>query len=99
MNEFKPSRNLSLENLYEGREIDKSISFNRSNTMVNNSKLRMDKFGNVISKKNSSKYKICFVDEVEKNKKLVEIHRVESYKQYNQIEEKKGKLIFLQNSF
>ena len=92
MNESKSSRDLTHENLYKGREVDKSKSFNRSNTVETIRKLRMDKFGNIISKKNNSKYKICFVDQVEKDKDLVEVHRVESYKQYNQMEQKKSKI-------
>jgi hypothetical protein len=94
MNDWKSSKSLGIENVYEGK--DKSKSFDRSHTVGNPKKLRLDKFGNIISKKNNSKYKICFIDQVEKDKNLVEIYRVESYKQYYQIDQKKSKkIIFL----
>jgi len=90
MNSIRSSRNLTLENIYDNKDFEPNKSFSRCNTGQNTSKLRMDKFGNIISKKNSNKYRICFVDQIDKEKKLVEIHRVESYKQYNQNSEKKS---------
>ena len=94
MNDIKSSKSLILENFQEKKDLERVNSFNRSNTLENNSKLRLDKFGNIISKKNRNEYKISFVDRVEKNKNLVEIHCVESYKQYNLAEERKGILYF-----
>ena len=66
------------------------INIKNSNTQEN-IKLRTDKNGNIISKKNSMRYKITFVDEVDNNKELAEIHRVESYKKYNSYDDEKRK--------
>lgn len=51
---------------------------------------RCDKYGNTISKK-GMKHKVTFVDQIEKSP-LSETKRVESYKEFNKLEEsKKGK--------
>ena len=45
--------------------------------------IRKDYYGNEISKKNKEKYKVTFIDIVDKNKNLVEEIPVESYKEIN----------------
>lgn len=45
--------------------------------------IRKDYYGNEISKKNKEKYKVTFIDIVDKNKNLVEEIPVESYKEFN----------------
>jgi len=91
MKEYKPSRkNTTLENIKENKNFEYNVSsFKRRSSFSNTNSSRTDKFGNVISKNNSHKYKICFADQIDKDKNLVEVHLVESYKQYNSIEDKK----------
>ena len=47
---------------------------------------RKDKYGNLITKKNRS-HKISFADQVDSDKHIAEVKRVESYKDFNKIEE------------
>ena len=44
---------------------------------------RTDINGTVINKKNKKKVKISFIDQIDKNKKLVTEVKIESFKKYN----------------
>jgi hypothetical protein len=69
------------------KNYESSNSFNSNNFPCN---LRSDKFGNLISKKNIKNFKISFIDEIEKDKPLAKIYKIESFRKHNSIEEKKG---------
>lgn len=90
MNEFKSNRSLNTEYNIKRSSIDMDNISSKYESSESKG-IRKDKYGNIISKKNNSRYKISFADQVEKNTNLVEIYNVESYKLYNQEPEKKSK--------
>lgn len=92
MNDLKLSNTLNLEVLQISKEYEEKDNEYISQTLSVKSKLRMDKFGNIISKNNKNKHKVTFIDRIDKNKKLVEVHQIESYKIYNSMEQEKCKL-------
>lgn len=47
---------------------------------------RTDKYGNVISKK-SKTHKVSFTDQIDRSKKIAEIARVKSYREFNRMED------------
>lgn len=44
---------------------------------------RVDRKGNVIDQVNKKKYKLTFVDQIDKQSPLLQVNWVESYKKYN----------------
>jgi hypothetical protein len=72
-NNSKPEYNIKLN----------SLNSNSRNTLGLNIKIRKDALGNVISKKKKT-HRVCFSDEVENGRDLVDLKYVESYKIYNQ---------------
>ena len=95
--EFEKIKRKSLDHYHSERLKTYSMSnFDSNNTNYDsynsfNPEKRVDKFGNVISKKNKKNYKISFVDEIDSNKPIAKIMKVESFRRYNSMEEKKGK--------
>ena len=82
INNFIPEQ----EGLYRNNKNIINKSANLSNKENNNSKnkKRVDRYGNIISPK--GKQKVSFIDKISKNK-LVDIINIDSYKQYNKMEE------------
>ena len=82
INNFIPEQ----EGLYGNNKNIINKSANLSNKENNNSKnkKRVDRYGNIISPK--GKQKVSFIDKISKNK-LVDIINIDSYKQYNKMEE------------
>ena len=64
--------------------LNKGVSLSNEENNKSKSEKRVDRFGNNISPK--GKQKISFIDKITKNK-LVDIINIESYKQYNKMEE------------
>jgi len=49
----------------------------------------------LFQKKNKKNYKISFIDQIETDKPLAKIYKIESIRRYNTMEEKKGKINFI----
>jgi hypothetical protein len=82
-------KSFTLSNYYSDNL--SKIDYDSFNTF--DERKRVDKFGNIISKKNKKNYKISFIDEIHKDKPLAAIYKVQSIKKYHITEEKKS--IFL----
>ena len=71
---------------------DSKLNINNIEQIIkkHNTKERKDSFGNKITKENKKNVHICFKD-IEKEKKLIELIPIESFKSLNIIEENKNK--------
>ena len=84
----KPSNNFNIKKYYQSKEssnsLKNSINYSKEQTKSREIDKRCDMFGNFIV--HGGKQKISFIDQVSKNS-LFEIIKIESYKEYNKIEE------------
>ena len=76
--------NYDIKNTSNSLKNSNSIIFSKDQTKSREIDKRCDIYGNLIT--HGSKHKISFIDRISKNN-IVEIIKIESYKEYNKMEE------------